>query len=43
MDSHNSNPATTGSHTGGFLVLIGMAVLSAVAVAGLPPKGRKPA
>jgi len=33
---------TTGSYTGGFLVLIGMAALSAVAVAGLP-KGRKPA
>ena len=33
---------TTGSYTGGFLVLIGMAALSAVAVSGLP-KGRKPA
>jgi cyanate permease len=33
---------TTGSYTGCFLVLIGMAALSAVAVAGLP-KGRKPA
>jgi cyanate permease len=33
---------TTGSYTGGFLVLTGMAALSAVAVAGLP-KGRKPA
>jgi len=42
VDSHNSNPDTTGSYTGGFLVLIGVAALSAVAFVGLP-KGRKPA
>jgi sugar phosphate permease len=33
---------STGSYTGGFIALIGMAALSAVVIAGLP-KGRKPA
>jgi sugar phosphate permease len=33
---------TTGSYTGGFFVLIGMALMGAAAAAGLP-KGRKPA
>ena len=50
MDSHNSNPMQTPEMnreslqviTIAFLMLIGMAALSAVAAAGLP-KGRKPA